>query len=67
MDLETVIQTEVSQKEKNKYCIILLICEIQKNDTDELICKAEIQTQTQRTNVWIPGGKGSWDELGNWD
>ena len=27
-DLETVIQTEVSQKEKNKYCIILLICEI---------------------------------------
>ena len=28
MDLETVIQSEVSQKEKNKYCIILLICGI---------------------------------------
>ena len=28
MDLETVIQSEVSQKEKNKYRIILLICEI---------------------------------------
>ena len=25
-DLETVIQSEVSQKEKNKYRIILLIC-----------------------------------------
>ena len=28
MDLETVIQSEVSQKEENKYCIILLICGI---------------------------------------
>ena len=28
MDLETVIQSEVSQKEKNKYHIILLICGI---------------------------------------
>ena len=26
MDLETVIQSEVSQKEKNKYCMISLIC-----------------------------------------
>ena len=28
MDLETVILSEVSQKGKNKYCIILLICGI---------------------------------------
>ena len=28
MDLETAIQSEVSQKEKNKYCIISLICGI---------------------------------------
>ena len=28
MNLETVIQSEVSQKEKNKYCITLLICGI---------------------------------------
>ena len=26
MDLETVIQSEVSQKEKNKYCILTHIC-----------------------------------------
>ena len=37
MDLENVIQSEVSQKEKNKYCIILFICGIQKNGTDEVI------------------------------
>ena len=28
IDLETVIYSEVSQKEKNKYCIILLTCGI---------------------------------------
>ena len=28
MDLETVIQSEVNQKKKNKYHIILLICGI---------------------------------------
>ena len=28
MNLETVIQGEISQKEKNKYCIISLICGI---------------------------------------
>ena len=26
MDLETVIRSEVSQKEKNKYCILMHIC-----------------------------------------
>ena len=26
MDLESVIQSEVSQKEKNKYCIVMHIC-----------------------------------------
>ena len=28
MDLETVIQSEVSQKKKNKYCILMHACEI---------------------------------------
>ena len=28
MDLESVIQSEVSQKEKNKYCMLKNICEI---------------------------------------
>ena len=27
VDLETIIQSEVSQKEKNKYCILTHICE----------------------------------------
>ena len=28
MDLETVIHSEVSEKEKNKYCILMHICGI---------------------------------------
>ena len=26
MDLQTVLQSEVSQKEKNKYCILMHVC-----------------------------------------
>ena len=57
MDLETVIQSEVSQKEKNKYRILTHTCGMQKNDTDEPVCKAEIETHMQRTNVWTPRGE----------
>ena len=35
MDLETDIQSEVSQKEENKYRILMHICGTQKNGTDE--------------------------------
>ena len=66
MDLETVIQSDGSQKEKNKCCILTYICGIQRNGIDDLICEAEIETQMQRTNVWIPREKGGvWDELGD--
>ena len=45
MNLETVIQSEVSQKEKNKYRILMYICGIWENGRDELVSKAEIETQ----------------------
>ena len=57
MNLETVIQSEVSQKEKNKYHILMHICGIWKNGISDLICKTEIETQMQRTNVWTPRGE----------
>ena len=37
------------------------------NGIDELICKAEVETQTLGTNTWIPSGKGVGEELGDWD
>ena len=67
MDLETVIQSEVSQKEKNKYHILMYICGIQKNGTNEPVCKAETETQMQRTKRGKSGGGWWWDEFGDWD
>ena len=64
MVLEAVIQSEASQKEKNKYCILMNIYGIYKNGTDEHICKEEIGTQTYRTKVWAPREE-RWDELEN--
>ena len=45
IELETVIHSEVSQKGKNKYPILTHIYGTQKNCTDDLICKAEIETK----------------------
>ena len=73
MVLETAIQSEVSQKEKSKYRILMHICGTQKNGTDELVWRAEIETEMQRTSVWTPRGEsggvveGWCDALGNWD
>ena len=45
IDLATVIQNEVSQKEENKYYILIHIyMESIKNGIDELICNIETQT-----------------------
>ena len=54
----TVILSEVSQTEKDKSHIILLIYGIQKSGTNELIYKTEIESQIQKTNLWLPGCKG---------
>ena len=46
MNLEPVIQSEVGQKEKNKYRILMHIYAIYKNGTNESICRAGTQMQT---------------------
>ena len=45
MDLEIIILSEISLTEKEKCCIISLICVILKIDTDELAYKTEIDSQ----------------------
>ena len=52
MNLEPIIQSEVSQKEKNKYRIVTYIYGIQKDGTDEPICRAVVETQTSRMDLW---------------
>ena len=57
MDLEIIILSEISQKERDKYHISP-IYGIFKNGTNELIYKTEIDSQTQKTNLWLPQGTG---------
>ena len=62
MDLEIIILSEVSQTEEDKYHMISLICGIlKKKDTNELIYRTETDSQTSKTNLWLPEGKG-WGE-----
>ena len=35
-----------------------------KKDTNELIYKAETDSQTWKTNLWLPKWKGGWDKVG---
>ena len=50
MNLKPIIQSEVSQKEKYKYCILVHMYGIQKDGTDEYIHRAVMETQTKRTD-----------------
>ena len=47
--------------------MISLICQILKHNTNELIYKTEIDSQTQKTNLQLPKGKQGRDKLGDWD
>ena len=51
MNLEPIIQSEVSQKEKYKYHILTHIYGIQKDGINEFICRAAMEKQTQRTDL----------------
>ena len=46
MDLESVIQSEVSQKEKSSQHTLTHICGFEQNGLYDLIYKSEIDTQT---------------------
>ena len=46
MNLESIIQSEVSQKEKDKYHILTHIYGIQKDDTDGPSCMAAMEMNT---------------------
>ena len=39
-------------------CCHLHVDSLKKNGTNELIYKTEIESQPERTNLWLPGAKG---------
>ena len=45
MKLESIIQSELSQKEKHKCCILMHTYGIQKDDNNDPICRAAEETQ----------------------
>ena len=46
MNLEPIIQSEVSQKERDKYHILTDIYGMYKSDTEEFIYRATMEKQT---------------------
>ena len=60
-DIEIIILSEVNQKEKDKYHMISLICEILKNETNEFIKQKQThrrQNQTYNYQWGNVGGEG---------
>ena len=55
MNIEPIIQSEVSQEEKNECLILTHIYGIQKDGTDEFIWRAAMEKQTQRTDLLTQG------------
>ena len=59
MKLEPIIQSEVSQKEKQQYSILTHIYEIQKDGNNYPIGKTAKETQIYRTVIWtLEEGEG---------
>ena len=54
MNLEIIILSEVSQMEKDISYNITYMWNLKENDTNELIYKREADSQTQRTDLWLP-------------
>ena len=56
--LDIIILSEVSQIRKDKYHITYTwnLKKKKKKDTNELIFKTEIDSQTSKTNLWLPKG-----------
>ena len=57
IDQEIIILSKVSQTEKDKYHVIIYVGNL-KYDTNELIYETETDSQTKRTDLWLPRGKG---------
>ena len=66
MQLEILIRSEVNQKEKDKYHMISHMWNL-KYGTNEPVYKTEADSQTYRTDLWLPRGRGrEWDGLRVW-
>ena len=49
MNLELIIQSEVSQKEKDKYCMLMHIYGVWKDGPDKPVCSKEVSDIREQT------------------
>ena len=56
-DLEIIILSKPDRERQISYAIAYKQ-NLKENDTNELIYKTEIDPQPQKTNLWLPKGKG---------
>ena len=66
VDEPEVCYTDWSQSEREKQILYIkaYIWNLEKNGTDEPICRAGIETQMYRTDLWTKQEEeGGWDEL----
>ena len=66
MRLEPLIQSEVSQKEKHQYSILMHIYGILKDSNDGPIGKTAGETQMYKWSFGLCGRGGGWNDLGEW-
>ena len=59
MNLEPATQTEVSQKEKDKYCILMHIYGILKDSANDPTCRSAKQTKMHKNRVSDSTGEGT--------
>ena len=67
ISLEIIIISDASHTEKDKYRIILLTCGIQKMVQMNLFAKQKQRHRCREQTYGYQGGKGGWNELGDWD
>ena len=66
MKREPIIQSEVSQKDKDQYSILMHIYGIFKNGNDNPICKTEKERQMYRTDfgtMWEKARVGCYERI----
>ena len=61
--LRDYILSEVKSERERQILYITDWQNLKKNDTNEFIYKTETDSQTQRTNLWLLTGSGSWRGL----
>ena len=68
MDLEIITLSEVRQSKKTSYDITYMWNLKKKKDSNELIFRTETDSQTLKTNLWLPKGTNrERDGMGVWD